>query len=275
MQLRQMPFTQTSLTSQKTIDKPLVQPVKSRQPQDGENMSTQITDVGIDMDGVLYPFINAFRSYCEERLGRKFLQDPTHWNFFEDWGLDASTFQTWLKEAAKSHTVFGSEMPYPTVLEAWEVLRANKIKIHILTARPQEAWGQTADWLEKYGLVVDSLHFNPTKDFLAKIATGKAALLDDHSVYYQEAQKAGIFACLLNQPWNQDLTDATRVRSVLEFANMIVGYNKVIASSQMTPIVPKTYTPLVSKKDKLYKKEYEWHPHQKYPGQYYSEMPKD
>lgn len=227
-------------------------------------MSTQITDVGIDMDGVMYPFINAFRSYCEERLGRLFLEDPKHWNFFEDWGLDASTFQTWLQESAKTHRVFATQMPYPTVIEAWELLRKNNIKIHILTARPQEAWAQTAAWLENYGLVADSLHFNSTKGFLTKIATGKAAILDDHIAYYEEAQKEGIFPCLLNQPWNQELANANRVSTVLEFANMIVGYNKVISSGVKPKSVFKEHPANLLKKlpetHQPFKKEHEWNP---------------
>lgn len=192
-------------------------------------MSTPFTDVGIDMDGVLYPFINSFRKYCEERLGVLFLSDPVKWNFYEDWGLDEATFQEWIKDAAKSHAVFKTEMPYPTVLEAWELLRKNNIKIHVLTARPQEAWAQTAAWLSQYNLVADSLHFNKTKGFLSKISVGKAALIDDHVMYYNEAKNVGIFPCLLNQPWNQDLEDATRASTLLEFATMIVGYNKVVS----------------------------------------------
>lgn len=242
-------------------------------------MSTVITDVGIDMDGVVYPFITAFRRYCEERLGRLFLEEPTHWNFFEDWGLDSDTFQTWLKEAALSHNVFASEMPYPTVLEAWELFRANNIKIHILTARPQEAWGQTADWLQKYGLTVDSLHFNTTKALLSHVSSGKSALLDDHVDYYKEAQGVGIFPCLLNQPWNQDLPNANRVNTVLDFANMIVGYNKIVTSPKVTSVSPKLTISDIHKNTQPYKKEHEWNPPQrkftKNPGQPYYTMPKD
>jgi hypothetical protein len=227
-------------------------------------MSTPITDVGIDMDGVLYPFINSFRSYCEERLGRLFLEEPKHWNFFEDWGLDASTFQEWLRDSAKTHKVFGTQMPYPTVLEAWELLRKNNIKIHVMTARPQEAWAQTAEWLEKYGLVADSLHFNPTKGFLANLTKGRAAILDDHIAFYEEAEKAGIFPCLLNQPWNQELKNANRASTVLEFANMIVGYNKVISSEAKPKGLIEKHPSKLHKQfpepHRPFKKEHEWNP---------------
>lgn len=192
-------------------------------------MSKPITDVGIDLDGVLYPFSTAFRIYCQERMGQDNLPNPTHWNFFIDWGLEEDTFHTWLKEAATSHRVFATEMPYPTVIEAWDLLRKNDIRIHVMTARPQESWAQTADWLEQYGLVCDSLHFNPTKTFLSHFANGRAAMLDDHIHYYEEARKAGIVPFLLNQPWNQELVNATRVNTVLEFAYAVVGHNKVLS----------------------------------------------
>jgi len=191
-------------------------------------MSKPITDVGIDLDGVIYPFSTAFRAYCQERMGQDNLPDPTHWNFFIDWGLKEETFQTWLREAATSHRVFATEMPYPSVIEAWELLRKNNIRIHVMTARPQEAWGQTAEWLDKYGLVCDSLHFNPTKTFLSHFASGRAAMLDDHIHYYEEARKAGIAPFLLNQPWNQELANANRVNTVLEFAYAVIGHNKIV-----------------------------------------------
>lgn len=191
-------------------------------------MSKPITDVGIDLDGVVYPFSTAFRFYCQERTGTTTLPEPTHWNFFVDWGLDEETFQTWLREAAVSHKVFATEMPYPTVIEAWELLRNHGVRIHVMTARPQESWGQTAEWLDKYGLKCDSLHFNPTKSFLTHFANGKAAMLDDHVHYYKEADKVGIVPFLMNRPWNQELLNANRVNTVLEFATAIVGYNTVL-----------------------------------------------
>ena len=146
-------------------------------------MGNVITDVGIDLDGVIYPFMDSFRKYCAERMGKLFLPDPTHWLFYEDWDLDKETFDQWLNDAARTHDVFATEAPYEGVVEAWETMKSMGLNIHILTARPQSAWEQTAGWLTEHGLEVDSLHFNPTKSFLSVLSKGKSALLDDHVAY--------------------------------------------------------------------------------------------
>ena len=188
-------------------------------------MGEVITDVGIDLDGVLYPFSNAFRLYCEERLGVLNLPEPTHWNFYEDWGLDEETFTAWLTDAARTSQVFSTHLPYHGVTEAWKDLRSMGVRIHVLTARPQAAWEQTASWLTQYNLRVDTLHFGPSKAFLANLAKGKSILLDDHIFYYEEAEQAGIIPCLMNREWNESKKDANRVNNLAEFVSFIKGYN--------------------------------------------------
>lgn len=188
-------------------------------------MGEMITDVGIDLDGVIYPFAKAFSEYCCEQMGRLFLPEPTHWHFYEDWDLDEKTFNLWLRDAARTHRVFATEKPYEGVVEAWEELQRMGLKIHVMTARPQEAWAQTAEWLEEHGLHVDTLHFSPSKSFLSKIAKKKAIMIDDHVVYYEAAEKAGIIPFLMTRPWNSDKQDANRVTSLPDFASVIRGYN--------------------------------------------------
>ena len=198
-------------------------------------MGELITDVGIDLDGVLYPFSNAFRKYCEVERGLVNLPDPTHWNFYEDWGLDEETFNAWLLDAAKNHRVFATHLPYAGVVEAWANIRDMGVKIHVMTARPQSAWAQTAEWLTECKLHVDTLHFGPSKAFLANLAKGKSILLDDHIFYYEEAEKSGIVPCLMSRPWNQSKENANRVTSLPEFVSFLRGYNARGATSK--PVV--------------------------------------
>lgn len=198
-------------------------------------MGQVITDVGIDLDGVIYPFANAFKQYCCERMGRLFLPDPTHWNFYEDWDLDEKTFNQWLNDAANTHSVFATEEPYEGVVEAWKELREMGMKIHVITARPQSSWEQTAGWLTNHGLIADSLHFNTTKAFLSRIAKGKAILVDDHVAYYDEAECNNILPVLMDRPWNQDKKDAIRVSNLLNFVSLVRGYNLVAKTEKPQP----------------------------------------
>lgn len=215
-------------------------------------MGEVITDVGIDLDGVIYPFVDAFGFYCKERLGVSSLPTPTHWHFYEDWGLDSETFNAWLLEATKTNQIFSSSHPYKGVVEAWKELRDMGVKIHILTARPQSAWGQTVEWLSTHNLHVDSLHFGDTKGFLSKIATGKAVLLDDQIVYYEEAEKAGIIPCFVTRDWNVNKKDANRVNNLLEFVSFVRGYNAkgktVVKESKLYKSAPKEKVNIYTKK---------------------------
>lgn len=194
-----------------------------------------ITDVGIDLDGVIYPFAPAFKKYCIERTGRTDFPDPTHWNFYEDWNMDSDTFHAWLHEAAITHQVFATEKPYEGVVSAWKDLRDMGLTIHVLTARPQSAWAQTAEWLSKHNLNVDTLHFSPRKTFLKAMAKDTAIMLDDHVVYYEEAQKSGIIPVLMDRPWNQHKKNANRVTSLPSFVEFVRGFNIAKKTSTNNP----------------------------------------
>ena len=219
-------------------------------------MGKVITDVGIDLDGVVYPFVDAFRNYCQERLGVNNLVSPTHWHFYEDWGLDSETFNAWLLEASQTHKIFSTYLPYEGVVEAWKELRDMGVKIHVLTARPQSAWVQTIEWLSTHNLHADSLHFGDTKGFLAKIATEKAILLDDQIVYYEEAEKAGVIPCFVTRDWNKTKTKANRVNNLLEFVSFVKGYNANEFTSVKETSITKTksqdYPSIYTKKQQTF-----------------------
>lgn len=187
-----------------------------------------ITDVGVDLDGVLYPFQDAFKEYCLATLQVTSLPDPTHWNFYEDWGMDFETFSYHLHTASLTHRLFDTYYPYPGVIEAWQNLRDLGVRIHVMTARPQSAWAQTCDWLHSNRLSPDSLHFTSTKSYLSSLATGKSAMIDDYTLYYEEAEMSGTLAYLLTRPWNTQLADANRVDSFSEFVQEVNNYNQMI-----------------------------------------------
>lgn len=188
--------------------------------------SDLITDVGVDLDGVLYPFQDAFKDYCSLVLGLTDLPDPTHWNFYEDWGMDFETFSYHLHTASQTHRLFDTYYPYPGVVDAWQDLRDLGVRIHVMTARPQSAWSQTCDWLQGNRLSPDSLHFTSVKSYLSALSSGKSAMIDDHTLYYEEAELSGTLPYLLTRPWNLQLKDAKRVSSFSEFVQEINAYNQ-------------------------------------------------
>lgn len=196
----------------------------------------KITDVGIDMDGVVYPFMNAFRKYCEDVLDKTDFPEPTHWDFYEDWGINKREFDAMLNSAPITHRLFASESPMKNVYGGWEMLRSLGVTIHVITARPTTAWAQTAEWLHDHDLVPDHLHFTHDKTILAHTAKGHSAMIDDHYLYYKQLDTAGVLAVLHNHPWNQQHEVSFRANSLVDFAKLINKVNKREISWQPTNV---------------------------------------
>lgn len=187
-----------------------------------------ITDVGIDMDGVVYDFMSEFKSYCQKRLGRKHLPEPQHWEFYEDWGMDKDTFYEWLTDATVTEQLFLKGKPYPNTISGWQKLRSLNVNIHVMTHRHIEAVGQTAEWLQFHGLIPNSMHFGVDKVILESIAVDQAAAIDDYVHYYEQYEEVGVKAFLRTHPWNSDYY-GRHVSDLLDFANAVEIYNKFYA----------------------------------------------
>ena len=185
----------------------------------------QITDVGIDLDGVVYPFMNAFKKYCIDVLGRTNFPDPKTWEFYEEWGISQEQFVKMLNSAPVSHRLFASEYPMPLVHEGWDMLKDMGLRIHVITARPSTAWAQTAEWLHDHNLVPAHLHFTHDKTVLSHVASNESAMIDDHVDHYVELEKSGVLAVLQTQPWNIHHDRAVRADSLVDFAKLVQNVN--------------------------------------------------
>ena len=184
-----------------------------------------ITDVGIDMDGVLYDFVHAFRNYCSARLGRTDLPYPSSWLFYEDWGLDKETFEVWLEEATQEVDLFNSQFPYHNSVEGWAKLRTMDLRIHIMTHREPYAYKQTLDWMESFGFIPDSLHFGDEKVILETYVRDEGAAIDDYPKYYRDYEDVGVKAFIRTQEWNKGFA-GRRVPDLLGFARAVEVHNE-------------------------------------------------
>lgn len=192
-----------------------------------------ITDVGIDMDGVMYDFASDFRLYCSKRMGRSDLKPPVHWEFYEDWDLDEHTFYLWMDEACKDGLFLNGE-PMQNVIEGWKRLRGLGLRIHILTHRRFSAYENTVKWLSQHNLVPDSLHFGQDKTIIKEIAPNKCATIDDHIVYYEDYHSNGVLSFLCTREWNKGVS-ARRVSDLLDFAFKVEHHNEYCRMMMETP----------------------------------------
>jgi hypothetical protein len=180
-----------------------------------------ITDVGVDLDGVVYPFVEAFRSYCAHRLGTPDLPSPVDWHFYRSWGIPDDQFVKYMEEAATDYDVFSMLPPEAGTADGWATLKALGVRIHVITHRPPAAWAQTANWLERWELVPDTLVFAKDKTVVSHFAQpGKAAMVEDYTVAHDALVSAGVHAVLIDRPWNEG-HPGIRVRSFADFATHI------------------------------------------------------
>ena len=188
-------------------------------------MIEKFTAVGVDMDGVMYPFAHAMHKHCEAHVRFQELKKPDSWDFYKPWGVTSEEFSQVMRDASTSHNLFSSEPPIHLVTDGWILLKQSNVKIHIITARPKEAWSQTIDWLSRYEMMPDSLHFTSRKAIIRHLAAGRVAAIDDNTGFYKDLKSNGVHAFLCTQPWNAELEEANRAESFFHFAENIFRNN--------------------------------------------------
>ena len=197
-----------------------------------------ITDVGIDMDGVIYDFAKVFHEYAQNRMGKE-LSLPTKWDFYTQWGMSDEQFDEWLVEGVQNLRLFNCDAPMENTVEGWNLLKQNDIKIHVLTHRGHVSYEQTVQWLNRFGLYPDSLHFGTNKGILKTFATDECAAIDDYPLYYTQYDRAGVISFLRTQPWNESMY-ARRVTDLLDFAKKVITINDAQKLLIELPVAPKT-----------------------------------
>jgi uncharacterized HAD superfamily protein len=185
-----------------------------------------ITDVGVDIDGVLFDFATIIQFHASRELGRD-LTYPDKWEFYTDWGLTESDFYNLLEHLIEEKQLFNEGSPYEGVMQGWRSLREQNLNIHIVTHRPWSSISQTTRWLERWRLQPDSIHFTDNKSgVLTALAIEECASIDDYTEQYLSYEWSGAHSFLQTRPWNQQIGDARRVSSLYEFSQAIKTYNE-------------------------------------------------
>ena len=184
-----------------------------------------ITDVAIDVDGVLFDFAGVVTKHFSDYFGTE-LPAPKNWEFFEDWGLSAEAFYTLLDHLTVEREIFNEGSPIPKTMVGWQAMREQGLRLHVITHRSWSAHAQTIQWLERYQLIPDSLHFTGDKaPVLASLALDEFASIDDHYDQYAHYKAYDTKAFLFTQPWNAG-HPGRRVSNLVEFADAIKLYNQ-------------------------------------------------
>ncbi|WP_075908869.1 5' nucleotidase, NT5C type [Mycobacteroides chelonae] len=183
--------------------------------------------VGVDLDGVLYDFGDAFRDYLVSRHNWDITrcQAPRRWEFYEDWGISSKGFVDICNAAADARALWCVKPllgAYPT----WEALRKLKRaghSVHVITNRnfgthPAVSHEETAKWLRVHDVLYDTLTFSADKTVIET-----EYFIEDNADNYLALEKAGCRSVLINRPWNHHVESAWRVDSVACFVDLVLG----------------------------------------------------
>ncbi len=179
--------------------------------------------VGVDLDGVVYDFVGALRSYIHRTTGRPLASMPPadSWEFWsKQWKLDKEEFLRFYRDGILDGFIFSEGAPFPQAVESARELVALGHELHIVTSRAipgaeDEARAATVDWLRRIGFPYESL----------TIASDKASVptdifIDDSMENYDRLDKAGHFPWLYTQMWNAS-HPGRRVLSWGEFSGIV------------------------------------------------------
>lgn len=166
---------------------------------------TRTLDVGYDLDGVSYRFVESLRSYIHETTGRPLdtMPDAQCWTFYKDqWGMSSAEFLSYFAAGVNAGQIFRHAAPYDGSVEAMRRLADAGHRIHIVTARQipgaeRMAEENTRAWLAKYDVPHHTLTFADDKQ-----TVHTDLFIEDRDVNYDALESAGYHPWLITRPWN-------------------------------------------------------------------------
>lgn len=172
-------------------------------------------NIGIDIDGVVYNWVDQYRRFALEYLGLYDMPEVTTWLFYKEWGITTPQFLAHL--AAEPRFIYEKGRQVAGAVESLRELSRDH-KLYALTARPDEAVDVTFDWLLNLGV---RWHGIVVGDDKGQLQTD--VMLDDgpHNIEALQAQ-GHPRPIVFDQLWNRHV-DAERVTSWAEFVAAVNG----------------------------------------------------
>lgn len=165
------------------------------------------TVFNVDLDGVIYPWHEVFKTYAEETLGYE-LPEITHWDFYEDWGLSLGGFKNLFRRGVEYAELWNQPVPpEPGAVETLWKLSDRGVYIRIVTHRLAHKFGhrlavhQTVDWLDRWSIPYRSLVVignEPKTNYPCDV------MIDDSPAnLFQATQQGDAETIRYRKPWNE------------------------------------------------------------------------
>lgn len=123
--------------------------------------------IGVDLDEVVYPFVDVFALWVHETTGRPLeeLGTAQRWEFYEDWGYPLDEFLRLFAAGVDAGFVFRKGLPAPGALDALHTLKRAGHSLHVVTDRSIGSCAQasTEAWLQEHKVPYDSITYAADK----------------------------------------------------------------------------------------------------------------
>jgi 5'(3')-deoxyribonucleotidase len=161
-----------------------------------------MADIAIDLDGVVYDFVAAFRAHCVRAgIDAATSGRTDRYDFYLDWGLDRHRFADLLADAVDTAGMWREGEAVPGALAALSAMAAAGHRLHLVTNRliGVRAWANTEAWLATWNVPYCTVTFAADKTVVLA-----DWFIDDCPDNVDAVAAAGRYASVFTQPWNQD-----------------------------------------------------------------------
>jgi uncharacterized HAD superfamily protein len=178
----------------------------------------KILDIGVDLDGVVYDFVGALRTWIHASTNKPLAEMPPArtWQFYHDWGFTTEEFLFHYAAGVNAGRIMRYGTPFPGSAEYMRRLARDGHRLHIITARAvrgaeKKAAINTAHWLRDYDIPHATLTITADKHVSAT-----DIFIEDSAANYDSLEAAGRHPWLIDQPYNSHHS-GRRVHSWREF----------------------------------------------------------
>ena len=176
-----------------------------------------LLNLGVDLDGVLYPFHQVTQNYFIEDLGYSSsrIESPEIWDVWEQWDMPENEYWKGIRQGIKDGVIFSKGDPIDPLAAGYlSDLVSKGVSLSIVTARDipgviEESRRATFTWLNE--------HFNIPWSAIV-VSSNKAVIqnhffVDDAIKNLDLVQDNEIIPICFDQPWNSEFP-GIRVKSI-------------------------------------------------------------
>lgn len=166
--------------------------------------------IGVDIDGVLYDFHDAFKIYLHNKHSKPLeeMSEPDGWLFYEKWGMCKEEFLHFFKMGINDEFIFKYGKMLDGASEYLKKIKKMGHSIHLVSNRKIEdaehkSLSNTVHWLNENEISFDTLDFDFEKGKYAKKYNLDIFIDDSPKHLSQLEENACNFLFLFDQKWNR------------------------------------------------------------------------